>query len=70
MTNSFQTFSNRKDRSLTVFKSENAKALLKALSCNSYTGYVVENANGSVSIPLHYADKVADELVKEGWVKN
>jgi hypothetical protein len=62
----FTTFINRKDKDLAGFRSENHSALLKALCCNAFTGYVKEGFN-CVLVPTFHKKKLEDMLISQGW---
>ncbi len=71
MTKTFSRFINRKDRQLTGFSATDTteqSELLRAISCNSTTGYVRQLVpGGAVSVTNHAADAVEAHLVKCGW---
>lgn len=59
---------NRRDKALSAFRvvSGDRSELLRAISCNSVTGYVVDNG-AAVNVPRSHAEAIAKHLLRHGW---
>jgi len=73
MEKKFTTFRSRFDPDVTCFQSNDYVGLLRAICCNSVTGYVIDGRKTKgediIKVPSHAADAVADHLGRMGWTR-